>query len=488
MITEKGFIELAYSLVRIRDLDELLETMLTRIRDMLDADAGSIFIYDEEKDELIFSYTQNDSVDLPFKQFRIPANEQSIAGFCAVRNEVMTLDDVYTLDSKFPFQFNQSFDQMSGYRTKSMLVFPINDINNRLIGVLQLINKKTKDEKITPDNADSVVVEFNNDDSTTAHSLSGIVGMALENALLYDSIEQMWEGFISACMTAIDSRDPITSGHSERVTTLTMAMAEGMNRDNEFFPDFELTQAQLRSLKYSCMLHDFGKLVISENVLQKADKLYPGMLDVIKFRFGMAKAVAAANGKPKEVIDELSELYAMVEKANIPTVLDEDTSGGLDKCLKYEFEDYDGNKHTLLTEKEYEYLSIKRGSLTEDEREVIMSHVNYTFDFLTKIPWTNELRMVPIVAALHHEKMNGYGYPFGLEGEQIDIQGRIMAVADIFDALTAQDRPYKKAMPVAKACAIIQEEADRNVLDSKIVEFFIKSGVYECITGKGGEK
>jgi len=485
MLTQNAFIELAYSLVRIRDLDQLLGTMLTKIRNMLDADAGSIFIYDEEPDELIFKYTQNDSLDLPFNSFRMPANEHSIAGFCAVRNSIINLDDVYDLDPKFPFDFNPSFDKMSGYKTVSMLVFPINDINGRLIGVLQLINKKTKDEKITPETANDIVIPFTQEDETTAHSLSGIVGMALENALLYDSIEQMWEGFIAACMTAIDSRDPVTGGHSERVTEYTMTTAEAMSEDDEAFPDFKLSPAELRCLKYSCMLHDFGKLVISENVLQKADKLYPGMLDVIEFRFGMAKAVAKLNGKPQEEIDELGRLLDMIRKANIPTVLDDDTSAGLDKCLHYKFQDYDGNTHTLLTEKEYMYLSIKRGSLTEDEREIIKSHANHTFDFLVKIPWTNELKLVPIVAALHHERIDGKGYPFGLAGDQIHMQGRIMAVADIFDALTAADRPYKKAMPVEKACGILKEEAERFALDKNIVDYFVDNALYEEVMRRG---
>ncbi|MCD8553059.1 HD family phosphohydrolase [Seleniivibrio sp.] len=480
MITENGFIELAYSLVRIRDLDELLDTMLGRIRNMLSADAGSIFIYDEDKDELIFSYTQNDSIDLPFKKFRMKANEQSIAGFCAVRNSLIKLDDVYHLDNKFPFKFNQSFDEMSGYRTKSMLVFPINDINGRLIGILQLINKKIKDVPVNNNTVDEAVAAFNAQDETTAHSLSGIVGMALENALLYDSIEAMWEGFIQACMTAIDSRDPVTGGHSERVTTLTMAIAEAMSED-DVFPDFNLNPEQLRSLKYSCMLHDFGKLVISENILQKADKLYPGMMDVIRYRFAMAKAVAKAQGKPKEVLDELDTLLEKVFMANIPTVLDEDTGAGLDKCLNYIFEDIDGNKHQLLTEKEYTYLSIKRGSLTAAERDIIESHVKHTYEFLSKIPWTKELKQVPAVAAMHHEKLNGGGYPFGLHADDIVTQGRIMAIADIYDALTAQDRPYKKAMPVEKACAILLEEAERNVLDIDIVKFFIKNEIYKCL-------
>jgi len=481
MLTQNAFIELAYSLVRIRDLDELLGTMLTRIRNMLDADAGSLFIYDDEADELIFKYTQNDSLDLPFSQFRMPANEHSIAGFCAVRNSVINLEDVYHLDNKFPFNFNPSFDKMSGYKTVSMLVFPINDINGRLIGVLQLINKKINDEKVSPETAADIVVPFTQDDETTAHSLSGIVGMALENALLYDSIEEMWKGFISACMTAIDSRDPVTGGHSQRVTDYTMITAEAMSEDDVAFPDFKLNPAELRCLEYSCMLHDFGKLVISENVLQKANKLYPGMLEVIEFRFGMAKAVAKLNGKSKEEIDELGTLLDMVRKANVPTVLDDDTSGGLDKCLNYEFEDYDGNKHTLLTDKEYFFLSIKRGSLTPEEREIIQSHANHTFDFLIKIPWTNELKLVPIVAALHHERMDGRGYPFGLAGDQIHMQGRIMAVADIFDALTAADRPYKKAMPVEKACAILKEEAERFALDKSVVDYFVDNALYESV-------
>lgn len=481
MITENGFIELAYSLVRIRDLDELLDTMLGRIRNMLSADAGSIFIYDEDHDELIFSYTQNDSIDLPFKKFRMKANEQSIAGFCAVRNSLIKLDDVYNLDTKFPFKFNSSFDEMSGYRTKSMLVFPINDINGRLIGILQLINKKIKDVPVNNETVEEAVSAFNAQDETTAHSLSGIVGMALENALLYDSIESMWEGFIQACMTAIDSRDPVTGGHSERVTTLTMAIAETMSDDTETFPNFVLTPEQLRSLKYSCMLHDFGKLVISENILQKADKLYPGMMDVIRYRFGMAKAVARAEGKPQEVLAELDTLLEKVYMANIPTVLDEDTAAGIDKCLNYIFEDIDGHKHQLLTEKEYNYLSIKRGSLTPSERDIIESHVKHTYEFLSKIPWTKELKQVPTVAAMHHEKLNGNGYPFALRGDEISAQGRIMAIADIYDALTAQDRPYKKAMPVEKACAILMEEAERNVLDIDIVKFFIKYEIYKCL-------
>lgn len=485
MITENGFIELAYSLVRIRDLDELLDTMLGRIRDMLSADAGSIFIYDEEADELIFSYTQNDSLDLPFKKFRMKANEQSIAGFCAVRNSLIKLDDVYHLDAKFPFKFNQSFDDMSGYRTKSMLVFPINDINGRLIGILQLINKKVIDKKINKETVDEVVTFFNDQDEITAHSLSGIVGMALENALLYESIEAMWEGFISACMTAIDSRDPVTGGHSERVTSYTMALAEAMSSDNEAFPEFSLTPAQLRSLKYSCMLHDFGKLVISENVLQKADKLYPGMLDIIKYRFGLAKTVALAKGDTAET-EELNRLLNMVIKANIPTVLDEDTSGGLDKCLHYFFKDMEDNYHQLLTQKEYDYLSIKRGSLTNQEREIIESHVRHTYEFLVKIPWTAELKQVPATAAMHHEKLNGKGYPFGLAESDIYIQGRIMAIADIYDALTAQDRPYKKAMPVEKACAILLEEGERKVLDMKIVEYFINKEIFKCLDRRDG--
>ncbi|PLX71202.1 MAG: phosphohydrolase [Denitrovibrio sp.] len=482
MLTENAFIELAYSLVRIRDLDELLGTMLTRIRNMLDADAGSIFIYDSEADELIFKYTQNDSLDLPFNAFRMPANENSIAGFCAVRNSIINLEDVYNLDPKFPFSFNPSFDKMSGYKTVSMLVFPINDINGRLIGVLQLINKKNyQSALITVENAADVVIPFDQTDETTAHSLSGIVGMALENALLYDSIEQMWAGFIEACMTAIDSRDPVTGGHSQRVTDYTMYTAETMSEDMEVWPDFNLSPEDLRCLKYSCMLHDFGKLVISENVLQKANKLYPGMLEVIEFRFGIAKAMAKLAGKPEEEIEELGSLLNMVRKANVPTVLDDDTSGGLDKCLTYEFKDYDGNTHTLLTKDEYDYLSIKRGSLTNEERSIIQSHANHTFDFLIKIPWTNELKLVPIVAALHHERIDGKGYPFGLAGDQIHMQGRIMAVADIFDALTAADRPYKKAMPVEKACAILKEEAERFALDKKVVDYFVDNALYEVV-------
>lgn len=480
MFTENGFIELAYSLIRIRDLDILLDTMLGRIRDMLQADAGSIFIYDEASNELVFKYTQNDSLKLPFCEFRMTADDGSIAGYCAVRNKVLRLNDVYQLNGEYPFRFNASFDDMSGYCTRSMLVFPINDINDRLIGVLQLINKKVADVPVNPATVDSVVIPFTENDEITAYSLSGILGMALENALLYGSIERMWEGFIEASMTAIDLRDRVTSGHSDRVTELTMALAEAVCADDTVFPDFYMTVQQMKALRYACMLHDFGKLVISEDIMQKSEKLYPGMLDVIKYRFALAKNLALINGRNEEV-KELEKLLSMVEKANIPTVLDEETGQGIEKCLKYFFTDMEGNRHQLLTEREYQYLSIRRGSLTEEERGVIMSHVKHTYEFLIKIPWTAELKQVPAWAAMHHEQVRGGGYPFGLSGDEVQMQGRMMAIADVYDALTAQDRPYKIAVSVEKACDILKKEAENGALDGALVAFFIDKQIYNCL-------
>ncbi|KAA0259241.1 GAF domain-containing protein [Deferribacter autotrophicus] len=468
-------LEIASLLVSKKDLDELMDEVLLRLREIVNADAGSIYLYHEESDTLIFKYTQNDTVDIPFKEFSLPVDENSIAGYCAFKKEMFIIDDVYCLGDEFPFKFNRDFDKLSNYRTKSMLLVPIFDAKNNLISVLQLINKKNIPFGNPIINFEKDVTVFDKKDINVVHSLSGIIGVALENSILYKNIEEMFEGFIRASVQAVESRDPITKGHTERVYRITYKIIEEMDKDDENFPDFKMGRDDWKVLKYATLLHDFGKIGVRENVLMKPKKLYDDQFKALQMKLKLYHCVENIDK------DEFLEMYELVERANEPTILENELSDKLDRLKNVIFKDSIGDEYRLLDEHEYKQLSVKKGTLTDEERKEIESHVLHTYEYLIKIPWTKELKDVPKIACMHHERLDGSGYPFGLKEDEIHIYGKVMAIADIFDALTAKDRPYKKAVPVDVALKIISEEADKGKLDKKIVEFFIEKKIYNML-------
>lgn len=456
----KEILFMAESLISEHHLDALMEKTLRHLRKILAADAGSIYIFDAENDSLIFKYTQNDSVDIPFKEFSIPMDTESIAGYVGVNQNILRIDDVYEIKPGYEFKFNNDFDLMSGYRTKAMIVIPIFNRDRNLIGIIQLMNK-----------LDGSV--FSESDEKVALSLSGIIAVALENSILYDNIEEMWEGFVTASINAIESRDRITSGHTERVTRLTLATAHAMANDTEFFHDFEMSDNDTRVLKYACLLHDFGKIGVSEAVLNKAKKISDDRVEAILFRCRLAK-VCCTDVDPSF----FDQCMADVVSSNEPTVLEQKISDHLLRYREFTFVDGDGNTFSLLKEDEYEALCIPKGSLTKSELEEMRAHVRYSYDYLSIIPWTKELESVPKIACMHHERMDGTGYPFGLCGDEIHLMGRVMAIADMFDALISPDRPYKKSMNYNEVCMILKKEAERGILDHDIVNFFITKNIY----------
>lgn len=457
---EQKFVEIVYELFGIKDLHQFMDISMKKLRDLLHADAGSIFLYSDEDNTLIFKYTQNDSIDLPFKEFVMPLDEKSIAGYVGVNKKILNIKDAYEISDSEPYRFNRDFDRFSGYRTRSMITIPLLNRKNDLIGVVQLINKKNEP------------YYFTKQDEIICHSLSGIIGVSLENSLLYNEIENMWEGFIKASIQAIEARDPITRGHTERVTNLTVKIASEMAKRKDIFPDFTLTKDQYTMLKYACLLHDFGKIGVKEYILQKAKKVSEDKLEKIKYKILYAHKAGFIGEDPLS-------LFEKIKKANEPTVLEADISNILENLLHLNIEESDGQKIPLLDTDEYNALIVKRGSLTEEERKEMEKHVLYTYVYLSAIPWTKELKDVPKIACMHHEKLDGSGYPFGLKGDEIHPYGRIMAIADIYDALTAKDRPYKKAIPVETALNIIKKEGEENKLDINIINFFIDKKIYE---------
>jgi HD-GYP domain-containing protein (c-di-GMP phosphodiesterase class II) len=346
-----------------------------------------------------------------------------------------------------------------------------------VVGVLQALNRR--DGPFTPE------------DEELLGALAGPAASAIENAVLNDEIERLFEGFVQASVLAIEQRDPTTAGHSGRVALLTCGLARAVEKAAP--PEWRgvaFDGVALQQLRYAALLHDFGKVGVRENVLVKADKLYPHELEVVRARFDLARASlenerlrARLEGRDDadaaERARELDALLEVVVAANRPTVLPAEASARLREAAGRTFVDLRGEVRPLLTAFELSCLSIPRGSLSDAERKEIEAHVTHTFRFLSQIPWTRALRRIPEIAYGHHEKLDGKGYPRGVPSSAIPVETRMMTIADIFDALTASDRPYKKAMPAEKAIDILRDEAKRGQVDVPLLGVFVEAGVWK---------
>lgn len=452
----------ALQLASERDLSRLCEKTLTTLRHLTSAEGASLYIADPLRAELRFSHVQNEKIAVKFQEFRLPIDESSLVGAAAYRKEVIHVPDVNTIPSHETFRFNSEFDESTGYRTKSVLSIPLLKANSEVVGVVQLVNSKHREQ-------------FQKDDIELAKALSAHIAVALETALLYQDIEDLFEGFIRASVTAIESRDPTTSGHSERVADLTVRLAQCVTEsDQKEFRPVRFNQVQLKELRYASLLHDFGKIGVPELVLVKEKKLYPHELKMIENR---CQILRLAEPKKKAIIDRL---WKAVLEANEPSVLVEEVKNDLRTYLGLELE-VDDAKIPFLTDQEWRKLSVRKGSLSPEERLQIESHVTHTYKFLKQIPWTSDLKRVPEIAYSHHERLNGEGYPRRLKENEIPFESQIMAVADVFDALTAKDRPYKRSVPLPKALEILKMEASQLLLNPELVRLFEEQKVWEVI-------
>jgi HD-GYP domain-containing protein (c-di-GMP phosphodiesterase class II) len=452
---------------------------------LMEAEAGSLLLLDEPAGELYFEVALGEKGE-GVRQIRLKVG-QGIAGHVAKTGQPEIINDCYA-DARF----NREADKKSGFRTRNMVCVPVK-ARDRLLGVLQAINKKDEGS-------------FAEDDLQDFISLGHQVGIAIENANLYEEINRLFEGFISASVLAIESRDPTTSGHSGRVATLTCSLAEVVDRvDTGPYKDFTFDYDQMNEIRYAAVLHDFGKVGVREHVLIKADKLFPEDLARLKARFDFIKRTLEVKSLRKkveilqsgdrtataQVLAELDEELArqiaetdgileFILNCNKPTVLKTGGFERLHEIAQQNFEHFDGAK-PLLTQQEVLTLSIPKGSLTTEERLEIESHVTHTYRFLSTIPWTKSLKNIPLIAYGHHEKLDGTGYPRQVPGDTISVQTRMMTISDIFDALTASDRPYKAAVPMPKALAILEDEMRHGKVDAQLLQLFIDSKVYEKV-------
>lgn len=499
------------------NVSELLKIILTKTRQVTAADAGSLYVIEDERAEngsstapqrrLRFRLTQNDSKDFPFTESVMPLSESSITGYAALHGEIVALDDAYTIPEDRPYHFNPSYDQSVGYRTRSLLTVPMENARGEVIGVVQLVNCKRDPAArlLTPADTERFVQPFSARAIRLAESLASQAAVAYENSRLYQDIESLFEGFVGAAVTAIEQRDPTTSGHSMRVSRMTCGLAEVVDRSSGgTYSALHFTPDQMKEIRYAALLHDFGKVAVREDVLVKAKKLYPAQFHVVQNRFDYVRKelearyekrkfrvlmdlpreqalekIAGIDQEFRAKVAELDEAFNIILDSNEPTVL---ASGQFDKLFdvaRQTYVDPRGVEHPLLTDDETRFLSIRKGSLDVRERQQIESHVVHSVNFLSQIPWTKTISEIPQIVRAHHEKLNGSGYPFRLKGDEIPVQARMMTICDIFDALSASDRPYKKALPAEKALSILEDSVAQQELDAELFQLFLEARIYD---------
>ncbi|BBM89861.1 hypothetical protein COTS27_01574 [Spirochaetota bacterium] len=512
-LISKEILNIGLNISKERDTVKILEEILVNSMRITQADAGSIAIRGMDKelkktneDVLTFYISKNTSRELHFSKFSMPVSKKSLGGYTTITGKLLNIKDAYQISNRKIYSFNREFDEKTHFRTKSVIVVPMINQKDETIGIIQLINKKASYEKIIDykNFKQTDVLSFNDEDVTKLQALASLATISLQNAILYHEIDHLFHSFVEASVSAVEQRDPATSGHSFRVSKFSTLLAEACNGAGGIFSDWFFTTTQLRELEYASLLHDFGKIGVREHVLLKSHKIeqtrfvnlirkfdvmilnfqnqsYDEMLDL--FREGtknnipmleLEQKMTFIKTKWKKKIDRLKEHKKIIERYNEGMPLTNEIKKIIQECS---YLDVDATffKEKLITSEEEKFLSIPYGTLSTNERIEIQSHVTHTFEFLKKIPWTDELKHIPEIAHYHHEKLDGSGYPIGIKAIAIPNQTKIMTICDIYDALTSADRPYKKSMNQNKAIEILKSERDTGKLHPDLLELFIRN-------------
>ncbi len=510
----RELLEVGTALSAETDLGRLLERILGSARKLVRADAGSLYLRQEEasgEEYLYFAVAQNASMPMTSSQVSIPLDTTSIAGMVATTGKPLLIPDAYAIPESAPYAFNPSFDEASGYRTRSILAVPMTNRAGRLVGVLQLINRKRNMEALLRDPSDMEreVIPFTARDRDLLRALASQAAVVVENTRLVEEIQELFESFVQASVTAIEQRDPPTSGHSARVADYTLGLAVALERSPPpAYRGITFSADEIRQLRYAALLHDVGKLGVRERVLTKEGKLYPYQDELVRERFHHARRaiqLAAVRRRFEELVGagrppaagdleelerllrsidaEFDEAIDVIEALARPSMDGQRWSAALEELARRHFPGPRGEPLPLLLPDELHLLSIPRGNLDDEERREVQSHVIHSRRFLVTLPWPSHLARVPEIAALHHEKLNGRGYPGGVSGDAIPVEVRMLTIADIYDALTASDRPYKPSLPAERALEVLEEEVFEGALDPHLVSVFIEAGVYRSVVG-----
>ena len=503
--------EIGIALSQQRNINSLLETILLAAKRITNADAGTLYLHDTEQRVLRFEILRNDKlktamggtsgVAITFPPIRLyddagNPNHNNVASHSALSRETVNIPDAYTAQG-YDFSGTKKFDGATGYRSQSFLTVPMLDHEDQVIGVLQLINAQDKKS--------GAIVPFSNDDQQLLESLASQAAIALSNRRLIAQLEELFESFIRMINTAIDDKSPYTSGHCARVPILTMMLAEAANNTGTGpLKDFTLTDKDRRELRIAGLLHDCGKITTPVHVVDKATKLETifDRIHMVDTRFEVLKRDAEiamlralspspspASGRGEQEtairaeydarIRQLDDDREFLRHCNVGgEAMSDEAQQHLRQIAAYQWRDTEGNLADFLSENEVENLSIRAGTLTASEREIINHHIDITIKMLNSLPWPVQLQSVTEYAGGHHERMDGKGYPRGLTREQMSVQARMMGIADIFEALTAKDRPYKKGKTLTESLTILGKFKLGGHIDPDLFDVFIREKVY----------
>ena len=487
-----------------KNLDRLLEMIVDEAREFTNADGGTLYIMSDDEEELHFAIVQNTSLNIrmggtggkitwpsvKLKNLDGSANHANVSAYAAITGQVVNISDVYHAEG-FNFEGTRKFDAETGYRSKSMLVVPMRNHENDIIGVLQLLNAQIARTK--------EVISFSAENQKMTESLASQAAVAISNNRLIHDLENLLESFIRTIATAIDEKSPYTGGHVRRVSELTMTIAEKINKSVDGpFAGIYFDEDKLKELRISAWLHDVGKITTPEYIVDKGKKLETiyNRMETLKARFEILKrdyAINALKSGNKQIegysagkticdVDkeekELDADYDFLADINMGTrFMDEKMLDRLKSIAERKWI-LGGDLRSLLSDDELCNLSIPIGTLTDKEKEIVKNHVTVTHKMLCQLPFPKKLRNVSYYASSHHERIDGAGYPFGLKGDEIPLQARIIALADIFDALTAKDRPYKKEKTLSEAIKIMGYMVKDNHIDRDLFELFIKERIH----------
>ena len=469
-------LEMSQALSSEMELDAVMGLIVDHTTRIMGCERSTVFLLDKARHELYLLVGQG----LDVKELRFGA-ASGIAGYVVTHGVGLNIPDAYK-DARF----NPAIDKSTGYHTVSVVCMPLHDRRGEKLGVIQCLNKKG------PHGKPGV---FTTKDEVVLSAVASQAAVYLDNTALRHQMDVLFEAFVEAISRAIEDRDPCTSGHSRRVMLYSMNLARAVHASNA--PPFDkvlYTRQRLRQLRYACLLHDVGKIGVREHILCKAGRLRPPEMEMVRQRLAalreksradcMARALAGA-GHAEDLLRtdharfcaEMDTALAVIERASGTYFLPDADFEALQAVAV----------RGWVTKEEFDQLSIRKGNLTAEEWEDMRSHVSKSWRMLSQIPWLPELRDVPEVAYTHHERYDGSGYPRSLKSDAIHLDGQIMAVADVYDALTATDRPYKRTIPHEKAQQILVDEAAQRHLLPELVKLFFSADCYKLTEGPGAK-
>jgi HD-GYP domain-containing protein (c-di-GMP phosphodiesterase class II) len=498
------------ALSKERDINRLLESILIAAKTITHADGGTLYRMTEDGKALRFEILRTDSLhiamggttgnpinfpNLPLSNDKGESNDSMVAAYAAIHDKTVNIADAYT-EAGFDFSGTRNFDQRTGYRSQSFLTVPMKNHEGEIIGVLQLINAQDPHtQQVTP---------FSSADQSLAESLASQAAIALTNRLLITQLEELFEAFINLINLAIDEKSPYTGGHCQRVPALTMMLAEATDATQEGpLASFHMDERDRYELKIAGLLHDCGKVTTPVHVVDKATKLQTlyDRIHLIDTRFEVLKRDVEIHALRKQLAlresfdataeaqiwqDYQDEVHMLdderdfLRKTNVggEAMKEADQQRVRDIGSRRKWRNVDAVETDFLSADEIDNLTIRAGTLTLKEREIINHHIVATIKMLEQLPWPRHLTKVPEYAGGHHERMDGKGYPKGLTREQMSWQARMMGIADIFEALTARDRPYKPGMKLSQAMGIMANFKKNGHIDPDLFDVFVKQGVY----------